>query len=144
METTIISRLKAIRKALGLTQKDFAARVGIAYAVIRDNEQGVRSITDRTIRLICDQCGVNEKWLRGGGGRMFVDAQRDAFDQFAAAFNLDDEQKTRIAEIIRFPLKDTAIGAAAHDEETRLRAARIVDAIDRGSIGRVVNVGAAR
>ena len=143
METTIISRLKAIRKALGLTQKEFSDKLDMSYGFYIQLERGAKNVTDRTIKLICDQCGVNEKWLRGGGGRMFVDAQRDAFDQFAAAFNLNDEQRTRIADIIRFPLKDTAIGAA-HNDETRLRAARIADAIERGSIGRVMNVGAAR
>ena len=62
---------------------------------------------------------------------MFVDAQLDAFERFATVFNLDAEQRTRIAAIVQFPID------ADRDEETRRRAARIVDAVERGSIGRV-------
>ncbi|MBR1581185.1 MAG: helix-turn-helix transcriptional regulator [Selenomonadaceae bacterium] len=130
METTIISRLKAIRKALGLTQKDFAARVGIAYAVIRDNEQGVRSITDRTIRLICDQCGVDERWFRFGDGNMFVDAQldetarrRSAFDQFAAVFRLTPDKQVQLAALVGYDV-DAADIYAQSTESTQVGKAK--------------------
>ena len=108
-EMTMNGRLKAVRKALNLTQKAFAERTGIAYAVIRDGEQGLRSITDRTIKIICSKCDVNEKWFRFGEGRMFVDAalddderRRSAFDQFAAVFQLTPDKQLQLAAFIGY------------------------------------------
>ena len=142
---SMIGRLKAIRKSLGLTQKEFAARVGLGYGVIRDNEQGIKAITDNTIKLICDRLGVNERWLRFGEGRMFVDtrldgidAKKDMFRQFALTFNLSVEQQRHVAEYVSFPLDAADIYSESKDTAKR-NVARLLKAIDKGSVGRVVN-----
>ena len=130
VETTIISRLKAIRKALGLTQREFAARTGLAYAVIRDNEQGLRSITDRTIRLICETCGVNERWFRFGDGSMFIDERlddadrrRSIFDQFAAVFQLTPDKQVQLAALVGYDV-DAADIYAQSKESTQVGKAK--------------------
>lgn len=137
-EMTLIGRLKLIRQELGLTQKDFASGASIGYGLYINVEAGVRNITDKTIHKICDAYSVNERWLRFGEGRMFVDARLDAFDQFVAAFNLDSGQQSQIAKIIQFPLEK--IQSAASDNAAKRQVARIVKAIDRGSIGRAMQV----
>ena len=134
-EMTLSARLKCIRSSLGLSQREFASGANMSIGLLRDNEQGISNVTDKTIRKICNAYSVNENWLRSGDGRMFVDTRLDAFEQFAAAFNLDADQQTRIAEIIQFPIGDTQ-----KEQSTRLDAARILKAVNRGSIGRVANV----
>lgn len=137
-EKTIIGRLKLIRQELGMSQLEFAGGAGMSVGLLRDVEQGISNVTDKTIHKICGAYSVNERWLRSGEGRMFVDVRLDAFDQFVATFNLDSGQQSQIAKIIQFPLEK--IQSAASDNAAKRQVARIVKAIDRGSIGRAMQV----
>ena len=137
---TTIGRLKAIRRELDMNQADFANGAGLSYGFYTQLEQGIKNITDKTIRKICGAYSVNEKWLRNGEGRMFVDTRLDAFEQFAAAFNLSTAQQRQVADIIQFPLD--RLGAPSNDSllTAKRNVARLVKAIDHGSIGRVMSV----
>ena len=64
-------RLKDLRKALGLTQQEFADRIGIARGNIGAYEVSKNSPSDAVISLICREFNVNEVWLRDGTGEMF-------------------------------------------------------------------------
>ncbi len=66
---SMIGRLKAIRNSLGLTQKEFAERIGIGHSLCKQMEAGMKDVTNRTICLIRDNLGVNERSLRFGEGR---------------------------------------------------------------------------
>lgn len=61
-------RLKKIRKKLGLTQQEFADRLGIKRGAIANYEIGRNEPIDAVISLICREFGVNEVWLRTGEG----------------------------------------------------------------------------
>ena len=66
------ARLKAVRKAIGLTQQEFAARLGIKRGAVANYEIGRNAPIDAVISLICREFGVNETWLRTGEGEMFA------------------------------------------------------------------------
>ena len=66
------TRLKAVRKAVGLTQQEFADRLGIKRGAVANYEIGRNDPIDAVISLICREFGVNETWLRTGEGEMFA------------------------------------------------------------------------
>ena len=70
-------RIKLLRKELGLTQQEFADKLGIKRTTIGNYELGRNEPVDSVISLICDRCHVNETWLRTGNGVMFEQVSRD-------------------------------------------------------------------
>lgn len=66
------ARLKAVRKATGLTQQEFADRLGIKRGAVANYEIGRNDPIDAVISLICREFGVNETWLRTSEGEMFA------------------------------------------------------------------------
>ncbi len=74
-------RLKILRKELGMTQQEFADKLGIARGNIGSYEVGKNNLSDAVISLICREFNVNKNWLRTGTGEMF-------------AYQTDDEQLT--------------------------------------------------
>ena len=68
------NRIKELRQALGLTQQEFADRIGVKRGAIANYEIG-RNASDTA--LICREFGVSERWLRTGEGEMFVQISRD-------------------------------------------------------------------
>ena len=70
-------RIKLLRKELGLTQQEFADKLGIKRTTIGNYELGRNEPVDYVISLICDRCHVNETWLRTGNGDMFEQVSRD-------------------------------------------------------------------
>ena len=87
-------RMKQLRKTLGLTQQDFADRLGIKRGAIANYEIGRNEPIDAVVSLICREFDVNEHWLRTGEGEMFLTLDRD--DQIArwAGTVLRDEGDT--------------------------------------------------
>ena len=74
-------RIIKLRKALGLSQSEFAEKIGVARTTISGIELNKATITKRTILSICSIYNVNEKWLREGIGEMFniIDKRYDEF-----------------------------------------------------------------
>lgn len=75
------NRIKQLRKALDLTQQEFAERIGSVQNTITGYESGRRNPSNAVITSICREFGVSENWLRYGEGDMFVEDD---------VFNLDD------------------------------------------------------
>ena len=71
------NRIKQIRKATGLTQQEFADRLGISRSNIATYETREGNISDATIKLICREFRINETWLRTGEGEMHLPVNRD-------------------------------------------------------------------
>ena len=65
-------RIKQIRLAAGLTQQQFAERIGLSRKYIALIETGSREPSDRTISDICREFGVSQSWLQTGEGEMFL------------------------------------------------------------------------
>lgn len=64
-------RIRQIRKALDLTQQEFADRIGLKRNSIANYEIGRNVPIDAVIISICREFNVNETWLRTGEGEMF-------------------------------------------------------------------------
>ena len=65
-------RIKELRKFLGLTQQEFAKRLGIKRNTIANYEVGRNDPIDAIVTLICREFGVSEEWLRTGEGEMII------------------------------------------------------------------------
>lgn len=70
-------RIKELRKALGLTQQEFANRIKVKRNTVATYEMGRSTPSDAAISLICREFNVNENWLRTGEGQMFIQVSRD-------------------------------------------------------------------
>lgn len=77
-------RLKAARKKLGLTQQEFAEKLGIKRGAIANYEIGRNFPIDAVVTLICREFGINEVWLRTGeGGEDNMFTKVDADDRYS-------------------------------------------------------------
>lgn len=70
-------RIKRIRKSQGLTQQEFADRLGVSRSNIATYETGKCNIGEAVIKLICREFHINETWLRTGEGEMSQPVTRD-------------------------------------------------------------------
>lgn len=95
------SRLKDIRKALRLTQKEFAARLGITDSGISRLEKGQNQLTDQLIRAICREYKVNYEYLKNGIGEMFVEVPQTVVDELCAQYDLDDFDRIMLQEYLK-------------------------------------------
>ncbi len=90
-------RIRSVRAAAGLTQPEFAEKLGLTKNFISLIENGQREPSDRTIRDICRVFGVNEIWLRTGVGEPFTPLSRS--EELAAIFErmeVGDDAKSRL------------------------------------------------
>lgn len=70
-------RIKELRKALKMTQQEFADRLNVQRGSIASYETGRISPSNAAISLICKELNVSEDWLRNGEGDMFIPMTRD-------------------------------------------------------------------
>ncbi len=68
---TLGERIKKVRKALDLTQREFGERIAMKQNSVAQIEMG-RNTSEQTILTICREFDVNENWLRYGTGEMFI------------------------------------------------------------------------
>lgn len=64
-------RIKELRKALGLTQQEFADKIGVKRNSMTNYETGRNTPIDAIVVSICRIFNVSEEWLRTGQGEMF-------------------------------------------------------------------------
>lgn len=77
MDTTG-ERIKHLRKTiLNKTQKEFGSTFGLKSNSISDIENGKNNPTEQTIKAICREFNVSEKWLRSGEGEPFLPEDRE-------------------------------------------------------------------
>lgn len=94
-------RIKKVRKALDLTQQEFANRIGSVQNTITGYETGRRVPSGQVITLICKTFNVNETWLRTGEGEMFNKTPDSIAGQLAAEFGLDEFLQSVVSEYLR-------------------------------------------
>lgn len=68
---TINKRMKAVRKALRMTQEEFGKRLGITYAAVSMTERELNGVSGQNIQAMVREFHVNEEWLKTGKGEMF-------------------------------------------------------------------------
>lgn len=70
-------RIKKLRKALDLTQREFGEQIGSTQNAIGNYETGHRNPSSSVINNICKTFNVSEVWLRTGKGEIFVELPRN-------------------------------------------------------------------
>lgn len=111
------TRISEIRKSAGLTQGEFAIKIGLSRNFIWMLEKGDRVPSDRTIADICREFSISETWLRTGEGEMYrvqseddeletifaeIGASNDALIKaiLKAYWKLDEKEKAAIRKLI--------------------------------------------
>ena len=114
---TFGERLRKVRKVLGLTQQEFADKIGSKRNTVATYEMGRTDPSAAVISLICREFNVSETWLRTGEGEMFQPLSRDdelsqVFSAIAASddelikriirayWKLDDREKAAVKKLI--------------------------------------------
>ncbi len=85
--STIHDRLKELRTITNLSQREFGEKINLVKSCISNMEKSKRSVTDRTIKSICNEFGVSREWLEHGEGEMFK-TESDLLE--GIALKLDD------------------------------------------------------
>ena len=80
--TTLNERIREVRKYLGLSQKDFAEKVGISQRSVSWGEQPGNNVPDSTIKSLCIVFRISEAWLRTGEGEMLEQPETFSLDQY--------------------------------------------------------------
>lgn len=93
-------RMKLVRKKLGLTQEEFADRLGIKRGAISNYEIGRNVPIDAVLSLICKEFGVNGEWLRTGEGEMFAAAPSTVLDALAQEYDLRQKDYVLIEKLV--------------------------------------------
>jgi transcriptional regulator with XRE-family HTH domain len=73
MGTSTNERLKKIRAALNLSQRDFCKGIHLVQSAYARMEQGKTRVNDRIIELVCTNYNVSKTYLKDGCGDMFTD-----------------------------------------------------------------------
>ena len=90
------SRIRELRKTLGLTLERFGEPLGVTKTAISRLENGVNGITDQMVKSICREYNVNEEWLVNGTGEMFSEVDReDQIMRWAASVLKEDSSSFR-------------------------------------------------
>lgn len=79
---TTNTRIRKLRKALDLTQVEFARRIGTTQNSVANYETGHRNPSSSVVNNICKEFHGSETWLRTGEGGMFLELSRS--DEIAA------------------------------------------------------------
>lgn len=97
------NRLKKIRKALDLTQAEFAERIGSTQSTITGYESGRRSPSLPVIAAICKEFNVNREWLVNGAGEMFLPDTGDEIEALVKKYNCSPKVSAFIKKLITLP-----------------------------------------
>ena len=69
--STVSSRIKAVREALGISQRAFSKGIYLSQSFYAKIETGARNPNERVYELISNKYNVNKDWLITGKGDMF-------------------------------------------------------------------------
>lgn len=97
---SINERVKAVRNALGLTQKEFGQKLTLAQTYLSQIEKGDRDATEKIQKLICLTFNVSESWLQTGTGEMFIESDSTIVSQLSDEYGLDAFEKAMISGFI--------------------------------------------
>ncbi len=100
---TLGNRIKKIRIISGLTQAQFAERIGSVQNVIARYENDRRKPSASVLALICREFGVNEAWLKTGEGEMTISNSEDVLRQLAQEYHLSRKACTIVEKFVKLP-----------------------------------------
>lgn len=100
-------RIKKIRKDAGLTQEQFAKKLGVKRNTVATYEMGRSTPIDAAIASICREFGVNEDWLRNGNEPMYLPAG-DKLERYLAQISKGDDTFIKDLIEVYMELDDTS------------------------------------
>lgn len=100
-------RIKAIRKALKLSQREFGKKLGVSRDVISNIEYNRVAPKELLLRHICELYNVNEHWLHTGNGEMFNDNPGE-ISKFEEAFKIFKSLRPDFQDYVLNQLKKLA------------------------------------
>ena len=125
MPDEITPRVKILRQALGMSQTDFGAKIGVTRGVINNLDRGLTELQDPLLSLVCSVFNARREWLETGEGEMFEpeDAESPFYDAMGIITNdepdsfrkrfvialaeLDDAGLDAMEQFIRSLIRDT-------------------------------------
>jgi transcriptional regulator with XRE-family HTH domain len=84
---TVNERIRQVRKALNLSQAQFARAAFISTGYVAELECGHKNANDRILRLVSLTFGVSETWLKTGEGGMFYKSPDEKLQRMISLFN---------------------------------------------------------
>jgi transcriptional regulator with XRE-family HTH domain len=84
---SVNQRIKEARKALKMSQLDFARAMCISNGYLSDIENDSRRANDRIVKLASMIFGINENWLKNGDGEMFYKSSDEKITRLVSIFN---------------------------------------------------------
>ena len=77
MPENVAARIKQLRKGEGLSQTQFAAKIGYTQVYLSNIEVGKRPPKPRFLDAICNAFNVNPGWLQEGRGDIFQQTETE-------------------------------------------------------------------
>ena len=93
------NRLKKVRKALDIKQREVAERLGVGVGLVGQWECGITPMPDVRIYQFCNEYNVNEKWLRTGEGEMFDKPDAKLLETFSDEDLLTESMKRTVVKL---------------------------------------------
>lgn len=96
------TRLRELRKSLGLTQSELAEALKTTKSYISRLETGERELSIRMLEALQHQYHVRQKWLLTGEGEMFEKASEEQTEAvYQALMSMTDEQWAFLKERLK-------------------------------------------
>ncbi|WP_299482005.1 helix-turn-helix domain-containing protein [uncultured Roseibium sp.] len=115
MDTTG-DRIRHIRKALGLTQAEFADRISLSRGAVGNWEQD-KGITQKNLQQIANVFGCSLDWLLSGKGDPFDDDRFQPANQNAKPGKKLDRTLFQVAHDMARNFEQTQLGGLASFED---------------------------
>jgi len=112
-------RLKQLRQNLGLTQKDFAEKLGFKWYKVKDMETGKQKITYETAKLIEKNFSINPDWLLTGEGEMYKQTENRVQKARELLNNIENNHKTDVVNVPFYEDIYASAGAGAYNHYTK-------------------------
>lgn len=103
---TLGERIKKVRKALDLTQQEFADRIGSKRNTVATYEMGRTDPSAAIVSLIHREFAVSQEWLRTGEGEMFIPTSDESIDELVRQHGLGDLERQIMVEFVQLDPRD--------------------------------------
>ena len=94
------NRVKMVREALNLSQREFGEKLGVSRDVISNIEYGRVQPKELLLQHICQLYRVNPHWLETGEGEMFLPSPNGVLDELVQKYGLSTRGKVIVEKFL--------------------------------------------
>lgn len=106
----INNRVNYLRKnEFNMTLEEFGQRIEMTKGAVSYMEKGNRVVSERTIKIICSEFHVNEKWLRTGIGEIFVESDDTILSSLSKQHNLTNADEVFFRAFLKCTPEERAV-----------------------------------